>query len=153
MGLGTFTPATETVALPDGEKFAVRGLSFEDFTILLRDHYASLEVLFDRYVSEAALAKVDQDAADGALGLGDIRGVVLEALREAPALLGDVIARAADETENPHMARYLPMGVQIEAIQKIVELTLTQEGGLEKLFETAKTAWTSMAGLARSPSR
>lgn len=153
MGLGTFTPATAKVALPGGGEFVVRGLSLEDFTVLLRTHYATLEHLFDRYLSEAALEKVDQDAADGLLGLGDMRGVVLEAVSQAPALIGDVIARAADETENPHRARLLPVGVQIDAIQKVVELTLTAEGGLEKLFETAKTAWTGMAGLVQGRSR
>lgn len=153
MGLGNFTPATDTVALPNGETFAVRGLSFEDITVLLRDHYDALETLFDRYVSEAALDRVDREAADGQLGLGDVRSVVLEALTAAPALVGDVIARAADEVERPHIARLLPIGVQIEAVQKVIELTLSQEGGMEKLFETAKSAWATVAGLARKPSR
>lgn len=152
-GLSTYTPATETVALPGGGDFAVRGLSLEDFTILLRSHYDTLEQLFDQYLTEAALEQVDKDATDGALGLGDMKGILMEALSKAPALVGDVIARAADEPENGHRARLLPIGTQIEAVQKIVTLTLEAEGGMEKLFETAKTAWTSLAGLVPGRSR
>lgn len=152
-GLSTYTPATEKVALPGGGEFAVRGLSLEDFTILLRSHYETLEHLFDQYLTEAALEKVDQEATDGALGLGDMKGMVLEALSKAPALVGDVIAHAAGEVEHSHRARLLPVGVQIEAVQKIITLTLEAEGGMEKLFETAKTAWTSLAGLVPGRSR
>lgn len=64
-----------------------------------------------------------------------------------------MIARAADETERPEMARTLPTGVQIDAIQKVITLTLEAEGGLEKLIETAKTAWTGVAALVPGPSR
>ena len=153
MGLTAFIPATEKVALPGGGEFAVRGLSLEDFTVLLRDHYDPMEAIFQRYINEVALEKVDRDIMDGTLGLADMRTVVLDALREAPGLIGDVIARAADETENPHIARLLPVGVQIEAVQKIVTLTLQAEGGLEKLIETATTAWTTMAGVVQGRSR
>lgn len=151
MGLSAFTPKTDTVQFPGGE-FAVRGLSLEDFTVLLRDYHKPLSALFDRYVAEAALEKADADAG-GLLALGDMKGVVLDAVSLAPGLIGDCIARAAGEVENPHLTRTLPLGVQIDAITKVVTLTLEAEGGVEKLLETVSTLAASLPALApnRSP--
>lgn len=152
MGLSGYTPKTEKVEFPGGE-FAVRGLAPEDFTILLREHYAPMAALFDRYIGEAALEKVSADVTGGRLKLGDMRDVVLAAFDQAPALMGDVIARAADETENPKLARTLPSGVQIDAIGKIVTLTLEAEGGLEKLMETVSMVAANLVSVVanRSP--
>lgn len=152
MGLSAFTPKTEKVLLPDGE-FVVRGLSLEDITVLLRHHYEPIRSLFDKYVAEAAATAVDQAVADGEMGLGSIPDVVLEGLEKAPGLIGDVIARAADETENPHLARLLPVGVQIDAIEKVIRLTLEAEGGMEKLVETVSRLAATLTDVAAKPSR
>ncbi len=153
MSLTAFEPKTEMVELPGGGSFAVRGLSLEDFTVLLRAHYEPISTLFDRYVAESAAEAVDQKETGGVMGLGDVRGVVLEALEHAPGLIGDVIARAAEETENPHRARLLPMGVQIDAIEKVIRLTLEAEGGLEKLVETVSRLAGSLTELTANRSR
>ncbi|MEP2533551.1 hypothetical protein [Shimia sp.] len=152
MGLGAFTPKTEKVEIPGGE-FTVRGLSLEDFTVLLREHYQPAKAIFDRYVTEGTIDALDQAAnGDSPLGLSRVHDVLLEAIEAAPALIGDAIARAADETDNPHLARLLPAGVQIEAIQKIVTLTLEAEGGLEKLVETVIKLAGSLTDLTASRS-
>jgi hypothetical protein len=152
MGFKGFTPKTQSVQFPGGE-FAVRGLAPEDFSVLLRDHYDTMAALFEQYVSEAALVKMDVETSGGRLRLGDMRSVVMGALDQAPALMGDTIARAADETENPKSARTLPMGVQLDALGKIVTLTLEAEGGVEKLTETISMLATNMASVVanRSP--
>ena len=90
------------------------------------------------------MESVDEAMGTG-LNIGDVKGVVMEALQHAPALIGDVIARAADETEHPERARLLPAGVQIDAITKIVTLTLEAEGGMEKLLETVINLVTTMS--------
>jgi len=153
MGFGTFTPKTDTVELPDGGNFAVRGLSLGDFTVLLRSHYEPAKAMFDRYVAEAGVEAAGRAFPDADLGIGRVDDVVMEALEIAPGLIGDVIARAADETEHPETARLLPMGVQIDAITKIVHLTLEAEGGLEKLLESVTRLAGSLTDLtaARSP--
>lgn len=150
-GLSGFIPATDDVTYPGG-KFAVRGLSLEDFTVLIRSHYPPMVSLFEKYIGEAGMERLDV-AVGGGLKLGDMEGVVLDALDTAPALIGDVIARASGETENPHIARTLPMGVQIDAIGKIVKLTLEAEGGMEKLMGTINLLTTSLSTAAgtRSP--
>ncbi|MFU1607320.1 hypothetical protein ACM25O_13125 [Sulfitobacter pontiacus] len=150
-GLSAFNPAIQQVAFPGGS-FTVRGLALEDFTVLLRNHYEPMLVLFERYVGEAGLERLDRES-DLGLNLGDMRSVVMEALDTAPALLGDVIARASDETENPHIARLLPMGVQIDAIGKIVTLTLEAEGGMEKLMGTINMLTASLSTAVKSRSR
>jgi hypothetical protein len=133
-GLSAFTPKTQTIEIPGGQA-VVRGLALEDFAVLMRDHHAPMAALFDRYVGEASLERLDAESGAG-LGLADMGSVILEAFEYAPALIGDVIARATGETENPHMARLLPVGVQINAVGEIVRLTLEAEGGLEKLVGT-----------------
>jgi hypothetical protein len=135
-GLTAFNPETETVQFPGGS-FTVRGLALDDFSVLLREHYPVMQSLFEEYVREAALNKVDSDVTGGLLGLSDMKSVVLETLRMAPALIGDTIALASDEYDtHRHTARLLPTGIQIEAVGKVVSLTLKAEGGLEKMVET-----------------
>lgn len=151
MGLKDFTPATETVAYPDGN-FAVRGLSLEDLTVLVRAHYKPLSELFDRYVGEAAAAAADE-VSGGQLKLGDVSDVVLEVLETAPGLLADVISRAAGEPDQAHMARMLPTSTQIDAIEKVIRLTLEAEGGLEKLVGTVSKLGSSLSILAADRSR
>jgi len=153
MGLTAFTPKTDTVKIPSGGEFVVRGLALEDFTTLLRGHYEPLSALFDKYVAEAAALKVDMAQTGGKMGLADIKGVVISAMDQAPALIGDVIARATDEHDNPHIARLLPLGVQIDAMDKVIALTLEAEGGLEKLVETVSRLAGTLTGLtpSRSP--
>lgn len=150
-GLSAFTPQTKKVEFPGGH-VAVRGLALEDFTILIREHYLPMVALFERYVGEASLARIDNETGGG-LGLADMKGVVMDALDTAPALIGDVIARAADEHENPHMARLLPMAVQIDAIGKIVALTLEAEGGMEKLMGTVNNLLASLSVATANRSR
>ena len=151
-GLTAFTPKTETVEIPGGS-FTVRGLALEDFSILLREHYPAMQGLFEQYVQEAALDKVDTDVTGGSMGLADMNAVVLDTLRLAPALIGDTIALASDEFDLRHTARLLPVGVQIDAIGKVVTLTLEAEGGMEKLAETITQLVTGLttAVASRSP--
>lgn len=152
MGFGSFIPKTERVEFPGGE-FAVRGLSLEDFTVLLRHHYEPAKAMFDRYVDEAAVEAAAQAFPESVEGAGNMDDVVREALEMAPGMIGDIIARAADETEHPEKARLLPMGVQIDAITKVVRLTLEAEGGLEKMLESVTKLAESLTELnaARSP--
>lgn len=153
MGLSTFTPKVEAVELPDDGVLVVRGLSLQDFTVLLADHYEVANTLFDRYVVAAGLLDPDGPPPDADAPSPEMKQVVMAAAKEAPALIADIIAYAADEPAHRDRARALPMGVQIEAFSKVFALTVQAEGGLEKLIETVTTAWMSMAGLIKEPSR
>lgn len=150
-GLSSYTPVVDTVQFPGGE-FTVRALAFDDIAALVQDHYTPLAALFDRYVGEAGMVAMERSLGD-ALPLSDMKGVALEALNTTPKLIGDAIARAAGEPENMHITRLLPMAVQIEALGKIVRMTLEAEGGMEKLMVTLNllTASLSTALKKRSP--
>jgi hypothetical protein len=153
MGLRDFAPATETIQLPGGDTFVVRGLALEDITVLLRSHYDTAAKLFDKYVNAAATDAANAALPEADFGSGGMRSVALEALQEAPTLIADVIAQAADEPELAPLVKRLPLGTQIEAAEAVIRLTLEAEGGLEKLIETVNKLTSSLAGLGDDRSR
>lgn len=153
MGLKDYAPATEEIQLPDGSTFSVRGLALQDITVLLRSHHETAERLFNKYVSEAAMDAASAASPNVDFGASDMRGVILDVLDAAPAMLSDVIAQAAEEPELSGLVARLPLGVQIEATEAIVRLTLEAEGGMEKLVETVNKLTTSLAGLEQDRSR
>lgn len=152
MSLSSFKPQTEAVKFPGGE-FAVRGLALEDITVLLRDHFTTVSALWDKYVNEAAIDAVGQAAPETAAGLADYGSVITEALDIAPSLMADVIALAAGEPDQAAAARTLPTGVQLDAIEKVVRLTLEAEGGMGKFLETVNKITGSLADLPGAVSR
>ena len=153
MALRGYVPETASVYLPDGNSFAVRGLSLEDISILLRTHYAPIKMLFDKYAGQSALLGVAQAATEEPVGLGSLEAVALEMIQVAPGLLADAIALAADEPGEAATVRKLPASNQVDAAEKIILLTLKAEGGLEKLVETVSRLTASVTDLAvsRSP--
>lgn len=153
MGLKDYAPATQTIQLPGDDTFVVRGLALQDITVLLRSHYDTAARLFDKYVGEAAQTAADAAVPEAKFGPGNMKAVILDALQAAPSMLSDVIAVAADEPElGPQVAR-LPLGVQVEAIEAIIRLTLEAEGGMEKLIETVEKLTSSLAGTDGDRSR
>lgn len=144
MALSDYAPKSETVTFPGGE-FTVRGLSLQDLTVLLRTHYATANALFDRYIGESAMAAATAKSPE--IATGDPREVVLEALEVAPGMISDVVARAADEPDKAALVARLPLGVQVEAIEAVVRLTLEAEGGLEKFVETVLRLTGSLASV------
>lgn len=130
MALTDFTPITDEVKVSDGVSFAVRGLSFDDISTLVQSHYDPLSRLFDEYIAEGIAAAVIETEND------ELSQVVLGVMKQAPGLIADVIALAADERDEVDRIKRLTIGVQIDAIQKTLVLTLQAEGGLGKLVET-----------------
>lgn len=130
MSLADFTPATDEVKVSDSVSFAVRGLSFDDIATLVRSHYEPLSNLFDEYIAEGVAAAVTESEGE------ELSQAVMGVMKQAPGLIADVIALAADEPDLIDKIKKLPIGVQIDAIQKTLTLTLQAEGGLGKLVET-----------------
>ena len=153
MGLKGFNPASAEIAIPNGGTLTVRGLALEDLAVLVRKFYDPLNTLFDKYIGEASAFQVDQKFTKGELGLGDFKGIVLDALEKAPALITEALALATDDFENVALYRLLPVGTRIEAIERVVTLTLEAEGGLEKLMETVSKVTTRVTDLVGNRSR
>ena len=53
----------------------------------------------------------------------------LTVLQEAPALVADIICRAADEPDAHDRARMLPLPIQLNALEVITKLTFEDAGG------------------------
>ena len=123
MALSDLKLSSETVVTPGGE-FSVRGLTIEDLTALFRRHSSVMSGLFDRMVSDP----------EAALEVSAVLGARL--LDEAPDLMVEVIAMAADEPERADVVRKLPFPCQVDALEKIGALTFASEAELKKALET-----------------
>lgn len=121
MGLADYQPKTEVIKFSGGE-FTVRGLGLDDFAVLINEHLADLDSLFELY-DEAS----GQDAR-----VSEIARFAIVLAREAPALTANVIALASDEPGAVAQARRLSLPVQIAALKAIGTLTFEEAGGFRK---------------------
>lgn len=103
----------------------VRGLTFIDISALTHEHYDLLSKVFDGI-------KVDDDI--------DIKKIVGKFAPAMPPLAASIIACGCDEPARIDLASKLPFGTQIEALQKIGELTFATEGGVKAVFQMVMAA-------------
>lgn len=116
----------ETVQLPGGESFAVRGVSLQDTIALVRHHGPALSNLFNQITSGKDV-RIDA-----------MLSVATTLLEQAPEMVAELIALASGEStpEAVAGAARLPLPVQLDALEKIGKLTFFAEGGLGKFAET-----------------
>lgn len=129
MGLLDITFPTAQVETPGGS-FAVRGLSLEDMVILMNAHQAEVGTLFDQFRDWAMTEGDDKPP------VGQFVAIVAS---QAPALIGRIIAMAAD-ADSPkgiEHARKLPPSDQAQALEKIGHLTFRTEEELQKMIGLA----------------
>ena len=122
----------ETVTYGD-KIFKVTGLTFPHIVYLVRNHRDTLEDLY--------LKAVRGELAE------DVNTVVMDLADKASGLSGMIIACGMGEPSQAEKASTLPLTIQIDALEKIVRLTLVAEGGLEKLMETVTGAVAGLASL------
>lgn len=121
--------------------FEVRGLSMTDLSSLVRTHYTDLEALFTIYENEAVT---------GGVNAMSIARYGTSLIKDAPGLVGHIIALAADEPEMVDNAMRLPMLVQIDALKAIGKLTFEEVGGVKKLIAELSNLVGQMAPQQRS---
>lgn len=122
---------TDTVEIADGGKFAVRGISPEDALGLYYRHTGELSALFDKF---AERAKAREEVSAMEVGTAMVSG--------APRIMAEIIALAADGDPRDaesfeqlvNVARKLPAGVQMDALQKIGALTFSSDMPAGKFF-------------------
>jgi len=126
--------ATATVTFPGGQ-MTVRGLSLPDVTTLISLHREVIADLFQRAAADPLQA----------LAAAAVFGQRL--LHEAPELGADIIALAADvpTEKRPNVSR-VPFPAQIEALEKIAELTFATEQDLKKVIETVVRGARAISG-------
>ncbi len=120
MALTDFVLPTVEVSFPGGS-FAVRGLSLEDVTKLLAAHGPLMEQFFAKYSG----APESTSALEVGMGL----------INQAPLLVANIIALAADEEHLVERVRKLPIATQQDALEKIARLTFDASGGPGKFVE------------------
>lgn len=156
MSLKDLKLPTDTVEVPGGGSFAVRGLSSSDLMTLLGAHSEQLSELFGIFSKRLAGARVSDGAVDPStidLSGIDLVAILRDVVREAPTLVAGIIWTAdAHWTGDPadmEAAKRLPVLVQIEAIEKIGKLTFNG-GGTDgkKALEAALALFQSATAVA-----
>lgn len=130
MGLSDLVHPTAQVETPGGN-FAVRGLSLEDLTILMKDHTDEVGTLFNQFRTWAL--------ADNTPEKAPVHQFLVRVIAQTPQLISRVIARAADEDTEMgiRMARGLVMEDQVKALETIGGLTFRSEEALQKMLQLA----------------
>jgi hypothetical protein len=140
MGLRSLRLPSSDVQVPGGDSFAVRGLSLQDVSILVRNHGATMTLMFDRYMRQAEEGLPPADMATMGRTLLEI----------APDAAAEIIALAAGEPDAIDVVRVLPLPVQVDALDKIMGHTFTTDQDLKKVVETVIRAATGTTGLINS---
>lgn len=126
-----YDSAVETVALPGGKSFTVRGVALSDIAQIFRLHSAAIEAYFTQYMVEK---EVSGDPKYAAMQQSTKFSMVL--LEQAPDLAAQIIATASDEPHMAHRVRGLSFAIQLDALKKIGDLTFIEEDSAKKAFET-----------------
>lgn len=114
-----------------GKRFKLYGLGLPEITFIARMHSTALEPLYQI----AASGNLQADPATIAFQLADEFGPVV-------AL---VVACSMRRPEAIEKVQLLPFPVLADALNKIIRITLSNEGGVEKLMEIVTQALAAMA--------
>lgn len=140
MSLADYTPERHEIKSPAGiTLFSVRGISAVDVSVLLRDHFAHLDKMFELF------AQQNRDVF--ATGAGE--KLILTVVRDFPEIAAAAISLAADEPGTEENAKSLPLPVQIEAIRHIGRLTFEIVGGPKNFFASLEPLLEGLAAPTR----
>lgn len=139
--------ATALVKVSESGGFEVRGLSPYDFVALFMRRRGELTALFDSFAEKVR--------AGEAVDVGDGAAMIMSVLETAPDLVAEVISLAAgndpqqdDWMAEVSVARKLAVGVQADTLQKIAELTFSEDMPAGKFISLAVGAvQNALAGL------
>lgn len=115
--------------------YQVWGLSAPHITFIVRNHITALAPLY----TEATAGRMPADLHAVAETLGN----------EFVGIAGAVIACGVGKPEMAEKLQALPFAVQLDAMDKIIRLTLASEDGLGKVVEIITRAAAGVAALQR----
>jgi hypothetical protein len=126
MSLKDFKIASDVVTFRGGS-LELRGLSLNDFSVLMRNYLPELNNLFQLYENEATRDNAITQSVKFASTV----------VQEAPGMVAQMIVLCGDEEQSllPVAAR-LPITVQVECVRKIIELTFEEAGGAKKFLDS-----------------
>ena len=103
------------------------GLSLNDITQLVMINRDAIETLFQQMSGRNTVNIAD----------AEVRALVMDIISEAPALVAHTIALSARALDDFDLITQIPMGVQLECLMKIGELTFTREFSPKKALALA----------------
>lgn len=106
--------------------FTVKAVSLMDILVIFnsKQRMDRMKVLFDE-AEKAGLTKEPNIAEIGKF-----------MLENGPDVLSEIVASAAGEPDQAHRFLSLPISTQIDALNKVVNLTFEAEGGVKKFGES-----------------
>lgn len=106
----------------DGGDVEIRAISLQDVSILLDAHQFTIDRIATMLASRGDLDMNNTQV---------IVDTVMEAVRESPLLVANLIALCADESELQGIAAQLPLPVQVEILQGIADQTFKDEAAVK----------------------
>jgi len=134
MGLHNLVIPTETIKIPGNDDLVVRGLGADSIIFLVRHHSETLENLYG-------------GVTEGTIDTDNPEALALALANQSPNLIAMIIACGVGEPEQWETAGKLPFSIQIDALIKIGRLSLSAEGGLEKMMGSVMQVMTDMSSL------
>lgn len=132
MSLKDLELPTATIQVSDTGNFCVRGLSLADMSSLVNKHGKIVGVLFNK-IRDEMVQRSEVTAAD-------VQYYAKMLFDEAPEVVANAIALAANEPDMGEKVRGLRFTVQLIAIEQVILLTFANEAELKKLVEIV-TQW------------
>ncbi len=118
MGLADYVVVKRPVMYRGKMLVEVRGLNFEDVSVLVRNHLADLNTVFSAFADSGK-----------SLPALDIEGLIFSLVTNAPDTAAKAIAIACDEPFETDKARSLVLPLQMKILIEVVRLTFEDFGG------------------------
>lgn len=113
----------------DGQYFQVRGVNLTDLQVLMLSQAPQMAKVFEEFM---------ELSDDGGFTVDKTKELIVGSIKKFPRLVAAVIALAAGEGDDEQAinnAAELPLGMQIEALENIMVLSIKSDAQLKKLVE------------------
>lgn len=121
MPIADFLPRKETILFPGGS-FEVRAVTIQDIAALVDIHQDAIDEIYIRIQSRADEEFTPEIA----------QWLMMNTIQQSPILAAHLIALAADEPREMMNVMKMPLTIQVEALQRIGELTFTDIASAKK---------------------
>lgn len=123
----------------DGQVLEVRGINAGDLMALVTHYGPNLATVFETIMPKARA---------GSLTEADVKAAILATLRDAPDLIGNVLALANDDytEEGREAASGLPLEHQLGMLNVVMRETFRSEASVKKLVESLRESFLTISG-------
>lgn len=138
--LSDYELPTEEVVIRPGASFRVGAISFEDISKIVAKHGPVAALIYQRF-TETQTSGLSPET------VGNFVGSVVNEFPEAVAYMIATATGEPDVDAVQKVVNRLPVGVQLEAIEKIMSLTFVGEAEVKKLVETVTRMFMGVTGV------